>query len=102
MAKDPNAVIVERRDGKGIIKINRPKVLNAIDWDTFFMLQDALDELIADEKVRVIILTGAGDRSFISGGDIGEELKMNGLTSYKWSLTGHKLTATIEIGRAHV
>lgn len=96
MAKDPNAVIVERKDGKGIITINRPKVLNAIDWDTFFMLQDALDELIADEKVRVIILTGAGDRSFISGGDIGEELKMNGLTSYKWSLTGHKLTATIE------
>lgn len=93
---DQNAVLVERRDGKGIITINRPKVLNAIDWDTFFLLQSALDELIADQAVRVIILTGAGEKSFISGGDIGEELKMDGLTSYRWSLTGHKLCATIE------
>lgn len=71
-------------------------MLNAIDWDTFFLLQAALDELIADQAVRVIILTGAGEKSFISGGDIGEELKMDGLTSYRWSLTGHKLCATIE------
>lgn len=93
---EQNAVLVERRDGRGIITINRPKVLNAIDWDTFFQLQAALDELIADQSIRVIILTGAGEKSFISGGDIGEELKMDGLTSYHWSLTGHKLCATIE------
>ena len=93
---EERAVLVELRDGKGLITINRPKVLNAIDWETFFMLQAALDELIADPKVRVIVLTGAGERAFISGGDIGEELKMDGLTSYRWSLTGHKLCATIE------
>ncbi len=93
---EDNAVLVERRESKGVITINRPKVLNAIDWDTFFQLQAALDELIADQTVRVIILTGAGSKSFISGGDIGEELKMDGLTSYRWSLTGHKLCATIE------
>lgn len=91
-----NPVLVERNGSKGIITINRPKVLNAIDWDTFFKLQAALEELIADTTVRVIILTGAGEKSFISGGDIGEELKMDGLTSYRWSLTGHKLCATIE------
>lgn len=89
-------IIVETKDRKGIITINRPKVLNAIDWDTFFELQSALDALIEDKETRVIILTGAGEKSFISGGDIGEELKMNGLTSYRWSLTGHKLCATIE------
>lgn len=90
------AVQTERRDGKGIITVNRPKVLNAIDWNAFFLLQNALEELIADDSVRVIILTGAGDKAFISGGDVGEELKMNGLESYRWSLTGHKLCATIE------
>ena len=90
------AVSIEKKDGKGIITIDRPKVLNAIDWDTFFELQGALDALVADETVRVIILTGAGKKAFISGGDVGEELKMDGLTSYKWSLTGHKLCATIE------
>lgn len=93
---EENAVLKEVRDGKGIITINRPNVLNAIDWDTFFLLQAALEEMIAEERVRVIILTGAGKKSFISGGDIGEELKMDALTSYRWSLTGHKLCATME------
>ena len=91
-----DAVLVEKKGGKGIITINRPKVLNAIDWETFFLLQEALENLIADQETRVIILTGAGEKSFISGGDIGEELKMDGLESYRWSLTGHKLCATIE------
>lgn len=90
------AVLLSKKDGKGVITINRPEVLNAIDWDTFFLLQGALENMIADKDIRVIILTGAGEKSFISGGDIGEELKMDGLTSYRWSLTGHKLCATIE------
>lgn len=94
--EEARSVRKEIRDGKGILTIDRPKVLNAIDWETFFQLQAGLEELIADPAVRVIILTGAGEKSFISGGDIGEELKMNGLTSYRWSLTGHKLCATIE------
>lgn len=94
--KEYKNILIEKREKKGYITINRPKVLNAVDWDTFFELQDALDTLIADTETRVIILTGAGEKSFISGGDIGEELKMDGLTSYRWSLTGHKLCATIE------
>lgn len=94
--EEARSVRKEIRDGKGILTIDRPKVLNAIDWETFFQLQAGLEEMIADPAVRVIILTGAGEKSFISGGDIGEELKMNGLTSYRWSLTGHKLCATIE------
>ena len=94
--EEARSVRKEIRDGKGTLTIDRPKVLNAIDWETFFQPQAGLEELIADPAVRVIILTGAGEKSFISGGDIGEELKMNGLTSYRWSLTGHKLCATIE------
>lgn len=90
------AVRKEVRDGKGVVTIHRPQVLNAIDWETFFQLQAALEALIADEQVRAIVLTGSGEKAFISGGDIGEELKMDGLTSYRWSLTGHKLCATIE------
>lgn len=55
-----------------------------------------MEELIADQEVRVIILTGAGEKAFISGGDVIEELKMDGLVSYKWALTGHKLCSAIE------
>ncbi|MBQ9156702.1 MAG: enoyl-CoA hydratase/isomerase family protein [Eubacterium sp.] len=93
---DREPVLFEKKDGKGIITIDRPKVLNALDWDTFFKFQAGLEDMIADDSVRVIIITGAGKRAFISGGDVGEELKMNGLVSYRWALTGHKLCATIE------
>lgn len=96
MKEAAKPVLTEIRNGKGYITINREEVLNAIDWDTFFQLQKALDDMIADDEVRVIILTGAGEKSFISGGDIGEELKMDAMTSYRWSLTGHRLCATIE------
>ena len=93
--KKRKEVFVEKKDGKGFITIDRPKVLNAIDWETFFHLQNSLEELIADQEVRVIILTGAGEKAFISG-DVIEELKMDGLVSYKWALTGHKLCSAIE------
>jgi len=96
MNKDENTVIVERINSKGIVTVNRPKVLNAIDWNTFFQLQSAVEELIADDSIRVIILTGAGDKAFISGGDIAEELSLDGLESYRWSLTGQKFCATLE------
>ena len=62
---DQNAVLVERRDGKGIITINRPKVLNAIDWDTFFLLQAALDDLNAGTSRS----SAAQNKSARTGGD---------------------------------
>ena len=91
-----NPVIVTKEGGKGTITIDRPKVLNAIDWNTFFIFQDEFNKLVADDDIKVIIITGAGEKSFISGGDIGEELKMNGLEAYRWSLVGHKLCHSIE------
>jgi len=94
--KKYKSIIVEIRDGKGIITINRPKVLNAIDWETFSELQEAFEILSGHDEARVIILTGAGEKAFISGGDIAEECRLDGLNSYKWSLTGHKLCATFE------
>jgi len=91
-----NPVLVEKKGGLGIVTINRPKVLNAIDWKVFEILQGIIDDLIADTETRVIIITGAGEKAFISGGDISAELAMDGLTSYYWSLVGHKLCATLE------
>lgn len=93
---EKDAILIERNGPKGIITVNRPQVLNAIDLATFVKLQAALDELIADEDIRVIILTGAGKKSFISGGDIREELATERFHNYRWSQTGHKLCSTIE------
>ncbi len=52
------------------ITIDRPKVLNAIRFQTMLEIQSALKDIEADESIRVVVLTGAGEKAFISGGDI--------------------------------
>jgi enoyl-CoA hydratase len=61
------------RDGAvAILTVNRPAVLNALDTPTTDELRRAVLELKHDSAVRVVILTGAGDKSFIAGADINE------------------------------
>ena len=52
------------------ITIDRPQVLNAIRFQTMLEIQAALKDIEADETIRVVVLTGAGEKAFISGGDI--------------------------------
>lgn len=52
------------------IVIDRPKVLNAIRFATMLEIDNALDDIETDDDIRVIVLTGAGDKAFIAGGDI--------------------------------
>ena len=54
------------------LTINRPKVLNALDAATLGELGEAMRGLQADDSVRVVILTGSGDRAFVAGADINE------------------------------
>jgi len=62
-------VLYEKRDVVAIITLNRPVVLNAINWSIQRRLMWALDRAAADDEVKSIILTGAG-RAFSAGGDI--------------------------------
>ena len=70
-------VKLERRDHVGIVTIDRPEALNALNSQVLSDLDAVLDQVEADEAVYVVILTGAG-RSFVAGADIGE---MKGFTS---------------------
>lgn len=62
-------VLYERREGTALITLNRPVVLNAINWSILRRLMWALDRAEADDDVKVLIITGAG-RAFSAGGDI--------------------------------
>ncbi|MBL8151796.1 MAG: enoyl-CoA hydratase/isomerase family protein [Blastocatellia bacterium] len=65
-------ILVEVRGRVAIITVNRPKKLNALNIATRSELVAAVEELRNNSEVRVIVLTGAGDKSFIAGADIGE------------------------------
>ena len=65
-------LLYEKRDGIGFITFNRPKVLNALNRKTMEELRDILSAARDDDEVRVLILTGAGEKSFVAGADISE------------------------------
>lgn len=61
------------RDGEiAVVAVNRPKALNALNTDTLKELGAAVEEVRSDPAVRGVIITGAGNRAFVAGADIGE------------------------------
>jgi 2-(1,2-epoxy-1,2-dihydrophenyl)acetyl-CoA isomerase len=71
-------ILTERLDGAAIITLNRPEKLNALSFPLMSELDDALSDYEADDGIKAVILTGAGDRAFSAGADIHE---MAGLSS---------------------
>jgi len=63
-------LLYEKREQIGFITFNRPKVLNALNRKTMDELNDVLAAAKEDAEVRVLLLTGAGEKSFVAGADI--------------------------------
>jgi enoyl-CoA hydratase len=89
-------VILERDDGIAIITINRPKVLNALRTDVLRDLREALMECENDDAVKVVIITGAGDRAFVAGADIGEMSELDPIRAKAFSEFGNSVFLYIE------
>jgi enoyl-CoA hydratase/carnithine racemase len=66
-------ILVDKEDGVGIVTLNRPEVLNAMNRRLMTELADALKALDADDGVGCLVITGSGDRAFSAGGDIHEQ-----------------------------
>ncbi|GAB2763003.1 enoyl-CoA hydratase/isomerase family protein [Salinimicrobium soli] len=65
-------ILFEENDGIGYITIDRPKKLNALNRATIQELHEAFSEAQEDEDIKVIILTGSGEKAFVAGADISE------------------------------
>lgn len=65
-------ILTDRDERVGIVTLNRPKQLNALNFHLVRELADALEEFDRDETIRCIVITGAGDRAFAAGADIKE------------------------------
>src|SRR5260370_23872270 len=66
-------ILVEREDAVGIVTLNRPEKLNAMNRKLSSKLHDAVKELEAEDAIGCIVITGAGNRAFSDGGDIHEQ-----------------------------
>jgi len=70
-SQDPEPELIARREGAaGVIRLNRPKAINAVTLQMFRDIDHALDRFEADPAVGVILLEGAGERGLCAGGDI--------------------------------
>jgi len=89
-------ILFEKKDGIACITFNRPKVLNALNRKTVEELRDALLETRDDPSVRVLILTGAGEKSFVAGADIGELAQRTPVDGKDFSLFGQTVFHLLE------
>lgn len=91
-------IILDKKDGIGFIKINRPKVLNALNQETIQEITKAVLELEKDSKIKVGVLTGEG-KAFIAGADISAMAKMTPLEAKEFAENGHNMLNIIEKSR---
>lgn len=88
-------LLYQNENGIGILTMNRPKALNALNAETMEELSDFFERAAKDEELKVLIITGS-ERSFIAGADITEMLPMSSAEGKAWGEVGHKVFNQIE------
>ena len=92
-----NNLTYEIENRINIISINRPEKLNALNIETFSEIDHAIKSSVANPQVRLIIITGVGEKAFVAGADIKEFVDFTMEQAYELSESGHKvLSETIE------
>jgi len=89
-------IILKKEKGVATVVFNRPEVHNALNTPMADALEKAVDEIENDRSIRALILTGAGDKSFLSGADIEELSKRTPLTGIDTSVKRQALLNRIE------
>lgn len=91
-----NNVIFEKQGNIGVLTINRPKALNALNSETLKDLNTAIDHIEKEKDLYVVILTGAGDKAFVAGADIAEMKDLNEEEGKEFGLLGNKVFRRLE------
>jgi enoyl-CoA hydratase len=89
-------VSIERDGAIACVVVNRPKVLNALNHQTLSELAHAFDALKADDSVRLVIVTGSGEKAFVAGADINELAKMQAMEAKEKAFFGQQVFARLE------
>ncbi len=86
----------ENKSGIAFVTVNRPAVLNALNTATMRDLRSVFEQIKADDTVRVVILTGSGDKAFVAGADINELARLDAVEGKDYSLGGQAVFDSIE------
>ena len=89
-------VILEKEGHLAVVTINRPKALNALNSQTLKDLDVVLEELEKDNDIYAVILTGAGEKSFVAGADISEMKDLNEEQGKEFGALGNKVFLRLE------
>ena len=89
-------LLVDRDGAVAVVIVNRPKVLNALNSETLDELRRAILELKHDDSVRAVVLTGAGEKSFVAGADINELSVLAPAVAREHAATGQHVLDLIE------
>ncbi len=89
-------ILFEKKNAIAYVTVNRPKVLNALNMATMEEMRQAFHEIRNDATIRVVILTGAGEKAFIAGADIGELATRDPLTGKETTQRGQDVLNLIE------
>lgn len=89
-------IILEKKNAIAYVTVNRPKVLNALNLATMEELRAAFHDIKSDKAIRVVILTGAGEKAFIAGADIGELAKHDAVSGKEYTHRGQSVLNLIE------
>lgn len=88
-------LLLEKNDGVAVLKVNRPKALNSLNDAVLDQLLHAFEVLALDNEVRVIVLTGAGEKAFVAGADIAEMKSYDVQQALAFSRKGQQLMTLI-------
>lgn len=91
-----NNLLMEVENEIAVVTINRPKALNALNTETIVELNECLKEIEARDDIKVVILTGAGQKSFVAGADISEMVNQNPVEGRAFGLKAKEAFGRLE------
>jgi len=91
-----NYVLLEKEEGVGVLSINRPEALNALDVNVMQDLKQAVGDIAGDDEIQVLIITGAGEKSFVAGADIKFMHKLSPVEARAFGMLGQQVFREIE------
>jgi enoyl-CoA hydratase len=89
-------IIFTKEGPVAVLKINRPKSLNALNPETLMEVAACLEEIRKDKEIRCLIITGEGERAFVAGADIAAMVSMSAVEGRSFSQMGQAVLQALE------